>query len=93
MIPIVVLSAFLLAFLVLSRRHRKRAKAGKNTTPSHDDTQPYLQPKGELEAEEKRRYELHAQDVRYEMNGQDEIHEVEEHGAIEGSALPSSPGS
>ena len=79
-IPIVVLIVLLLSFLIL-RRHRKKAKSGEDPSSnnlSRDDTQPYLQPKGELDAKEKRKYELHAQDIGYEMNGEDEIHEVAE---------------
>lgn len=35
-----------------------------------EETQPYLQQKAELEAEEKRRLELEAVEVRYEMDGE-----------------------
>ena len=45
-------------------------------TGSEEETQPYLQQKAELEAEEKRRLELKAVEVRYEMDGRDDVNEM-----------------
>ena len=61
------------------RRRRKQNKSRKDTNNSADasgETQPYLQQKAELEAEEKRRLELEAVEVRYEMDGADNITEM-----------------
>ena len=57
--------------------HRRRAKKalGTQATPSQNE-QPYLQQKGELEAEEQTRYELHSDSVRPEVGGENEIHEI-----------------
>lgn len=41
-----------------------------------EDTQPYLQHKAELEDEERRRHEMDAREARYEMNGEDTMHEI-----------------
>lgn len=41
-----------------------------------EETQPYLQQKAELEAEEKRRLELEAVEVRYEMDGANDSKEM-----------------
>ena len=62
------------------RRRRKRNHSGKDTNGSEEETQPYLQQKAELEAEEKRRLELEAVEVRYEMDGRDHRNEMPEQG-------------
>ena len=47
-----------------------------NDTALPQDIQPYLQQEAELEDEERRRYEMEAQEVRHEMQGEDDIHEI-----------------
>ena len=62
------------------RHHRpKGLQSGRDTNdPAHSsrDTQPYLQPKAELEAAKTRRLELEAAEVRYEIDGEDDRHEM-----------------
>ena len=61
-----------------------------------EETQPYLQQKAELEAEEKRRIELEAVEVRYEMDGGDDRKEMPAPGSdvrteIDTTTRPSMP--
>ncbi len=66
----------ILAFL-LWRKHwgRKPAVAAGKKDITVDGSQPYLQQKSELEAEERGKYELEAEERRYEIAG-DIIHEM-----------------
>ena len=76
-VPVVVTALILLAipFWRRSRRNKKRnAPKGHQIPP--EDTQPYLQQKAELEAEEKRKYELALNERRYELDGETRIHEI-----------------
>lgn len=60
-------------------RRQKRSQSGKDPNVSADsseETQPYLQQKAGLEAEENRRLELEAVEVRYEVNGEDNMQEM-----------------
>ena len=50
-------------------------------TGSEEETQPYLQQKAELEAEEKRRLELETVEVRNEMDGRDHMNEMPAQGS------------
>ena len=75
-IPIVAIISVVLGILFYLRRRRKRSGSGKDTHGSEEETQPYLQQKAELEAEEKRRLELEAVEVRYEMDGGDHVNEM-----------------
>jgi len=69
----------ILAFIICGiLRHRKRKLETRKKglgTPS-DVNQPYFQQKGELEAEEKRKYELHTDERRYELAEDTQIHEM-----------------
>ena len=70
--------ALLVLALLLWRRYRKN-KGANAATAEHvkpEDTQPYLQQKPELEAEEKRKQELDAEERRYELDGENGIHEM-----------------
>ena len=75
-VPAVVIIAFVLGMIFYMRRRRKRNHSGKDTNGSEEETQPYLQQKAEFEAEEKRRLELEAVEVRYEMDGGDHVNEI-----------------
>ena len=75
-IPVVAIISLLLGILLYLRRRRKRSESGKDTHGPEEETQPYLQQKAELEAEEKRRLELEAVEVRYEMDGRDNVNEM-----------------
>ena len=85
-IPVAFLALVLLGVLVYKRRKTQKtlkeedAISYKQGSP-HEDTQPYLQQKAELEAEEKRKHELEARERRYEMGIEGERYElpVEEH--------------
>ena len=75
-VPIAVIAS-LRAILISWRRYRTRKQAqSDNNTTLPEDAQPYLQQKPELGAEERRTYEMEAQEVRYEMQGKDDIHEI-----------------
>lgn len=76
-IPVVAIISFALGMIFYLRRHRKRkrSQSGRRTNET-EENQPYLQQKGELEAEEKRRLELEAVEVRYEMDGGDNSKEM-----------------
>ena len=75
-VPLVAIIAFVTGVIFHLRRRRKRDLSGKGADGSEEETQPYLQRKAELEAEEKRRLELEAVDVRYEMDGQNNMNEM-----------------
>ena len=49
------------------------AKNEENTT---GDDQPYLQQKGELEADERRKHELEGAEIVHELEGADRVHEL-----------------
>ena len=60
---------------LLHRRRKAKNASGAQSTPSQNE-QPYLQQKGELEAEERMRFELYSESVRPELEGENEIHEI-----------------
>ena len=76
-IPVAV-TALLLLLVPLWRRSRKTKESNglKEEHAIPEDNQPYLQQKAELEAEEKERHELEAEEKRYEMDGETRIHEI-----------------
>ena len=81
--PIAILGLALLAFLVHKRRKAPTAlkqeaedASSQNKGSPHEDTQPYLQRKAELEAEEKQKHELEARERRFEMGGEGERYEL-----------------
>ncbi|MCJ1456375.1 hypothetical protein MMC28_006736 [Mycoblastus sanguinarius] len=77
-IPTVVVVLFMLGIIHL-RRRRKRSQSAereKTSTDSPKESQPYLQQKPELDAEEVRKHELEARERRYELDGPDGRHEV-----------------
>ena len=61
------------------RKMRDRAEKREVTSGEH---QPYLQRKGELEAEERGKYELEAEERRYELE-ENGVNELEENGVNE----------
>lgn len=78
----VVISVFLSTVSALAiwsiLRHRKRKLVNRSngTRTLSDEGQPYLQQKGELEAEEKRKYELQAEERRYELADDSQTREM-----------------
>ncbi|MCJ1460791.1 hypothetical protein MMC28_011173 [Mycoblastus sanguinarius] len=63
------------------KKARRTAEAAKNLSsnlPPAADTQPYLQQKGELEAEETRIHELEARERMYELDGEDAVYEMQD---------------
>ena len=86
-IPVVAIVSLVLGILFYLRRRRKRSESGKETHRSEEETQPYLQQKAELEAEEKRRLELEAVEVRYEMDGRDHRNEMPARGSEVGNEI------
>lgn len=77
--------SIILGALTWHRLHKRRIAAAaaidKGPSSSPEDAQPYLQQKSELDAEEARKHELHAEELRYEL-AEDTIHEMqdEDHG-------------
>ena len=74
-IPLAAMAIAVAVFIFMARAQRKKKEAKAQGTSV--DSQPYLQPKGELSAEERQKYELHAEttkwkaDVeRYELSGE-----------------------
>ena len=80
-IPVASLGLVLLGYLVYKRRKVQETLEEEDATSKtegspHEDQQPYLQQKAELEAEEKRKYELEARERRYEMGVEGERYEL-----------------
>ena len=82
-ISVAFLGMVLLAFLMYARQKaqkklRKEAEgaSSQNNGSPHENTQPYLQQKAELEAEENRKHELEAQERTYEMGSEGERYEL-----------------
>ena len=73
-VAVVIVSVFAGRKCLRYRSRKLQNRAGENGTPS-EEHQPYLQQKGELEAEEKRKYELQAEERRYELE-ENEIFEM-----------------
>ena len=82
--PIFLLGIVLLVILIHKRLKRPKAlkeEAEDATSQAqgsshHEGTQPYLQQKAELEAEENRKHELEARERRYEMGSEGERYEL-----------------
>lgn len=70
----------LLLCLIVIRRYRKKRSHATSTNQSGvtSDTQLYVDQKAELEDEERRKQELDGEGVRYEMEGNDRMHEMYE---------------
>ena len=68
----------LACFCIVRKRWRKRdgaAIAHQNTEGERENPQLYFQQKAELD-DEQRRHEMEAVEVRYEKDGEDELHEM-----------------
>lgn len=68
-----------IGILLLRRYRRRRSSVSPETENKEENGQPYLQRKAELEAEEKRKQELEALEIRYEADGDHGIHELPSH--------------
>ena len=66
----------MLGIIYLRRRRRKQSQSDNGLADLSEENQPYLQQKAELEVKENRRLELEAVEVRYEMDGGDDIKEM-----------------
>ncbi len=80
-IPAAFLGLALLGFLLYRRRKNQKALKEDDPTSQNlesplEDPQPYLQQKAELEAEEKRKHELEAQERSYEIGNEGERYEL-----------------
>ena len=76
-VPIVLIALSLVYFI-----RRRRQRKGKASASSQDvgkregeDAQLYFQQKVELD-DEQRRHDMEAVEIRYEMEGEDQIHEM-----------------
>lgn len=78
-VPITGLTILLLCLIVIRRYRKKRSHAtSTNQSGVTSDTQLYVDQKAELEDEERRKQELDGEGVRYEMEGDDRMHEMHE---------------
>ncbi len=76
-VPTIGLVTFLLCFIILRRYRKKRRQAAiKNQWDMTSNTQLYVDQKAELEDEERRKFELDAGGITYEMEGEDRIFEM-----------------
>lgn len=76
-VPIALAGLVFLGFFAWRKCHKSSIMEEIDEKKENAETsQPYLQPKAELEAEEKRKHELEAEQRRYELDGEGEIHEV-----------------
>ena len=83
-VPTIGLVLFLLCFLGIRRHRKKRSQVVLMSQPNTTaDTQLYVDRKAELEDEERRKYELDATGVTYEMEGEDRILEMSSGGDTE----------
>lgn len=76
-VPVLLITVLALAIRrILQHRKRKLVDLSNGTGILSDESHPYLQQKGELEAEEKRKYELPAEERRYELEEDNQIREM-----------------
>ena len=76
-IPVAALIVLTLGFFKFCWHRKRQNKALQaDTVALSGEDQPYLHQKGELEAEERRRYEMHGEHVQYELEGDNEMHEM-----------------
>ena len=61
---------------LVDRRQRRSPAPRKSIEKSTKNSLPYLQPKAELEDEQRRRHELHGENFAYELNGAGEIFQM-----------------
>lgn len=80
-LPVAFLGLLSLGYVVYKHRKNQKTLTEEEATlqqqgSPHEDIQPYLEQKSELEAEEKRKHELEAGERRYEMGIEGERHEL-----------------
>ncbi|KAL8896444.1 MAG: hypothetical protein Q9207_007701 [Kuettlingeria erythrocarpa] len=75
-IIIILISALTFLGIIHYRKNKRRAQSISAKPESSTEDQPYLQQKGELDAEERRRFELDAEQKKYELEGDNDIHEL-----------------
>ena len=77
-IPIeMAIAVIVLGIHRLVHRRQPRSPAPRTSIEkSRQNSLPYLQPKAELEDEQKRRHELHGENFAYELNGEGEIFQM-----------------
>lgn len=76
-VPTTALVIPLLCFILLRKYRKRRSQVSSTTSPgTTSDVQLYVDQKAELEDEERRRHELDASGIAYEMEGEDRIFEM-----------------
>lgn len=76
-VPTAGLTILMLGIIIIRRYRKKRSQAAfANYSETTSNTQPYVDQKAELEDEERRKHELEATEIRYEMEGEDKIFEM-----------------
>lgn len=76
LVPTMGLMIFLLCFIIIRRYRRKRGQAAFTNHQTTSNRQLYVDQKAELEDEARRKHELEAGGVTYEMEGEDVIFEM-----------------
>ncbi|KAL9594521.1 MAG: hypothetical protein Q9219_006985 [cf. Caloplaca sp. 3 TL-2023] len=76
-IVLATIAILMVLFLCLKRyrKHKREHQLESQLRPTEED-QPYLQRKAELDAEDRRRHELHGKCTRYELDGNNDISEM-----------------
>ena len=75
-IEIVIVGLVLGIHRLVHRRPPQSPPPRMSVEKPRQDSLPYLQPKAELEDEQRRRHELHGENFAYELNGQGEIFQM-----------------
>ncbi len=79
-VPTVGLAILVLCFVVIRRYRKKRGQATlMKQTDMTSDTQLYVDRKAELGDEERRIYEMNAESLKYELEGEDKVFEIPSH--------------
>ena len=86
-VPVITIISLVLGILFYLRRRQKRSISGEDAHGSEEETQPYLQQKVELDAEERCKLELEAVEVRNELDGRDCRNELPAQGSEVGNEI------
>ena len=75
-VELLIITAVLGIHMLMHRKPSRPSQSRAVRTKSRRDSLPYLQPKAELEDEQRRRYELHSERIARELDGEDRIFQM-----------------